>query len=81
MKKPPAKQIKKGDYSQPFYFGTYNRLRVRATDPARVVLRALYKKLTTDALTRANRTGRHAIARAILRNHTQSQQLFLQVTR
>jgi hypothetical protein len=81
MKKSPAKQIKKGDYSQPFYFGTYNRLRVRATDPARVVLRALYKKLTTDALTRANRTGRHAIARAILCNHEKSKTLFLQVTR
>jgi hypothetical protein len=63
------------------YFGTYNRLRVHVTDPARVVLRALYKKLTPDALTRANRDGRHAIARAILCNHTKSQQLFLQVTK
>jgi hypothetical protein len=81
MKKPLAKKIKKGDYSQPFYFGTYNRLRVRATDPARVVLRALYKKLTVEARTRANRTGRHAIARAILCNHEKSKTLFLQVTK
>jgi hypothetical protein len=63
------------------YFGTYNRLRVHVTDPARVVLRALYKKLTPDALTRANRTGRHAIARAILCNHQQSKTLFLKVTK
>lgn len=63
------------------YIGTYNRLRVRVTDPARVVLRALYKKLTADALTRANRDGRHAIARAILCNHAHAQQLFLKVTR
>jgi hypothetical protein len=58
------------------YFGTYHRLRLHVSATPKQVLRALYKKLRPDALTRGQRVHRHAIARDIFECHCYAQKLF-----
>jgi hypothetical protein len=59
------------------YYGLYNRLRVHVSASPKHVLRALYRKLKPSAKKRANRDARHAIARAILREHCDAREIFI----
>jgi len=59
------------------YFGIYNRLRLHVSATPRQVLRALYRKLKPTARQHQHRESRHAIARAILSEHADARQLFI----